>query len=64
MHVMYAFTNAKAHPDGPLCLDCSPASLKLFSLYANKSDPQPDKEIQQNVQIWIWKIAFVIIPNF
>lgn len=40
MHVMSAFSDAKAHTAGPFCLDCSPASLKLFPLYPNKSDPQ------------------------
>ncbi len=68
MHVMPAFTDAKkkAHTAGPFCLDCSPASLKLFPLYPNKSDPQHDMvaQAQHNAQRWIWKTPFVIIPNF
>lgn len=63
---MFAFSNAKARTVGPFCLDCSPASHKLFPLYPNKSDPQHDMvaQAQQNVQIWIWDSLFVIIPNF
>lgn len=63
---MSAFTNAKAHTAGPFCLDCSPASLKLFLLHPNKSDPHHDMvaQAQHNVQIWICKAPFVIIPNF
>ena len=46
MYVMSAFTVAKAHSAGPFCLDCSPASLKLFALYPNKSDPQHEMATQ------------------
>lgn len=41
VHVMLTLTR-QAHTAGPLCLDCRPASLKLFPLHPNKSNLQHD----------------------
>lgn len=49
-------------------LDCSPASLKLFPLHPNKSDPQRDMvaQAQPDVQIWIQKLKHLstFAPKF